>query len=149
MSNMENCSVPITHVKIVELYKNLILNLDEINNYDFNYKDNEPGNPNASTSTIALIYALVKKNKNLINVNSDKLFECLINCAKNNLILYDEDCVDNNGSISINEHKLNDWDDIKKSNMNYYYSNDAYDLGGVSNNQIKELLKMLSGLKKT
>jgi hypothetical protein len=138
--------------KIVELYKNLLLNLELISNYDYSFNElnnGESGFPDASYSTIALIYSLIKKNNKLLEIQIDEnnLFSYLIKYVRLYLkSRYDDYVLDHKSNITLDDYKLNKWINIKEKSSDYYYSNDAYNLYGITGIQLRKLLIMSRNL---
>ena len=133
---------------IIKLYKNLVLNLNLMTDYDYTMdekKNGESGSPDASYSSIALLYAIIKKNDELLElkINENNLFSYLITYARMYLNSdYNNYIQDHKLNITLDDYILKIWINIEKNHMEYYYSNGAYDLYGIAGIQLRKLLIM-------
>jgi hypothetical protein len=105
----------------------------------------ESGSHDASYSSIALLYAIIKKNNKLLElkINENKLFSYLVIYARMYLKSdYDDYIQDHKLNITLDDYILNIWINKKENHMEYYYSNGAYDLYGIAGIQLRKLLIM-------
>lgn len=96
------------------------------------------GCPTYLESYITLLYNIVSKHPELINVdvNGHKLDYYLINIIKN--MINNKYIEYSNDSIEF----IKKWANIKESPSDYYYSNGAYNLYGISIIVLRKLLNM-------
>lgn len=130
-----------------ELYRSLIINLDVIRKYDLTQQDSESGSPTGLTTVISMLYLLVKNNNELLQVEVDGklLHYYLFNLAKIVLIdNYEDKCCDEEKEEYTLEEYISEWMHKPQKYSEYYYSNDAYDLYGVTLIQLQRLLLLSS-----
>lgn len=126
-----------------ELYRSLILNLDTIRHYDLTNDDSESGSPTGLTTIISMLYLLVKNNNELlqIEVNGKLLYYYLFNLAKYVLIDdYEDKYSDEEKTEYSLEMYISEWMNKPQKYYEYYCSNDAYNLYGVTKIQLQRLL---------
>jgi hypothetical protein len=131
----------------MEIYCALLenLNLQEIEQSFGSYVETIEGCPSYYEAYIGLLYQIVVKNKNLVNikVKGNNLHWYLMNIARISLKDYWKDWMyDSNENIQLDNFILDHWILFNDSTHNYYYSNGAYQLFGVTNILLRELLKL-------
>ncbi len=127
---------------MTELYQALINNLNVL----CKYKSVHYATPNGLTTTISMLYLLVKNNPELLllEVNGKKLYDYLFELSKTVYSdAYADFCYDENKNATeytIDMFIVNDLMHKKMDYRDYYCSNDAYDLYGITMIQLKDLL---------
>jgi hypothetical protein len=128
-----------------QLYISTITNFKNLTEYDLRNEDDESGCPSGLTAAISMLYLLVKYNQELlkIQVNGKVLHDHLFEFSRDFLIQHYRDyCWDENKDE--NEYTMDlfihDWMQKEEDYDEYYYSNGAYNLDGVTEIQLQRLL---------
>ena len=137
MSNIEN---------IENLYKSILLSLN-----DFDIKEESECNLNTFNSVISLLFNLINKHNHLIHIKVDDKLLCdylfpvvKIFCQQSYsdwiAIGIQSLGTDIKDTFTIDLYILKVW--IKKQNdfKDYYYTNDAYEMHGIIEIQLRRLL---------
>ena len=134
------------------LFNQLVINLSNMRCYnlsnDYTIRDFECGSPDATSSTISLIYSLSYKHPELLRqqIEDKSIFDYLMMYAREHLKddysdYLSDMSIEDEGLSNIDDYILTTWWNMNENPSDYYQGNGCYDEYGMCGIQLRRLLK--------